>query len=251
VWGDYERIRELIEDIAFRRGFGALLAESSQARRFFPPEAADYLIAIKDLPQSDPHDVRYIKSFALGLAVASRGADHLRNRPTLDILRLPDEVRRGVFGIETSIDPTSYDGKAGMVAWHDDIYAVVDCLGICKFVTRGFNSPHLLGYAEFVELIRAVTGFDLTQDELRQVGRRVIDLERWLNLAFGRTRADDTLPKRYFDEPMPSRATKGHRIEREKFDKMLDEYYAARGWDPQGRLSPEQVSDLEAEISLG
>ncbi|MEK9165225.1 MAG: aldehyde ferredoxin oxidoreductase C-terminal domain-containing protein, partial [Chloroflexota bacterium] len=106
-WGDYERVVDLIGDIAHRRGFGNVLAESSQAKKLFPPEAADYLIAIKDLPQSDPHDVRYIKSFALGIAVASRGADHLRNRPTLDIMKLPDEARMKIFGVETSADPTS------------------------------------------------------------------------------------------------------------------------------------------------
>jgi len=58
----------------------------------FGPESLEYLIAIKGLPQSDPHDVRYIKAFALGIAVASRGADHLRNRPTLEILELPEDV---------------------------------------------------------------------------------------------------------------------------------------------------------------
>jgi len=247
-FGDYERVMDLIYDIAYRQGFGNVLAESSQAKRMFPPEAADYLIAVKDLPQSDPHDVRYIKSFALGIAVASRGADHLRNRPTLDILKLPDDVRLKIFGIETSADPTAYEGKAGMVAWHDDIYAVADCLGICKFVTHGFNSPHLLGYAHFGELIRAATGLEFSEAELREVGRRVVDLERLINLEFGRTRADDTLPKRYFDDPMPGRVAKGHRIERDKFEKMLDEYYAARGWDQAGRLAEERVGELDALI---
>ena len=243
-WGDYERVVDLIGDIAHRRGFGNVLAESSQAKKLFPPEAADYLIAIKDLPQSDPHDVRYIKSFALGIAVASRGADHLRNRLTLDILKLPDEARMKIFGVKTSADPTSYEGKAGMVAWHDDIYAVADCLGVCRFVTHGFNSPHLLGYDHFVELAQSVTGLKFSESELRDVGRRVIDLERLINLEFGRTRADDTLPKRYFDDPMPARATKGHRIERDKFEKMLDEYYEARGWDEQGNLPEARLNEL-------
>ncbi len=250
-WGDYERVVELINDIAYRRGFGDVLAESTQAKRLFPPEAADYLIAIKDLPQSDPHDVRYIKSFALGIAVASRGADHLRNRPTLDILKLPDEVRMKIFGVETSADPTSYEGKAGMVAWHDDIYAVADSLGVCKFITHGFNSPKLLGYDHFVELIRPATGLEFAETELREVGRRVIDLERQINLEFGRTRADDTLPKRYFDDPMPGRATKGHHIDREKFQNMLDEYYAARGWDEQGNLPEARLNELNRLDSPG
>ena len=248
-WGDFERIHQLILDIAHRRGFGDILAESSQAKAQFPEGAEDYLIAVKDLPQSDPHDVRYIKSFALGIAVASRGADHLRNRPTLDILRLPDDVRYRIFGVETSPDPTSYDGKAGMVAWHDDIFAVADSVGICKFVTRGFNSPHLLGYEHFSSLIEAVTGLRFEENELREAGRNVIDLERLINLEFGRSKSDDTLPKRYFDDPMPARVTKGHKIDREKFAVMLDEYYQARGWDQEGRLSPERREELETLIA--
>ncbi len=246
LWGDFERVHQLIVDIAHRHGFGDVLAESSQAKSRFPPEARDYLIAVKDLPQSDPHDVRYIKSFALGIAVASRGADHLRNRPTLDILRLPDELRKRVFGVETSADPTSYEGKAGMVAWHDDMFAVADCLGICKFVVQGFNSPNLLGYPHLAELVHAAVGAEVSEADLREAGRRVIDLERWLNLQFGRTRADDTLPKRYFEEPMPARVTRGHRIEREQFERMLDEYYAVRGWDSEGRLPEARLAELEA-----
>jgi len=154
-----------------------------------------------------------------------------------------------VFGFDTNPDPTAYEGKARMVAWHDDMHAVSDCLGICRFVTRGFNGPHLLGYEHFAELIRAASGLELTLDEIREVGRRVTDLERWLNLQFGRTRADDTLPRRYLEDPMPARTTKGHRIEREHFERMLEEYYLARGWDEQGRLSPERAAELEAFLA--
>jgi len=60
----------------------------------------------------------------LGIATASRGADHLRSRPALDILRLPDDLRRKVYGAETKPDPTAYDNKAPMVAWGDDMFAV-------------------------------------------------------------------------------------------------------------------------------
>jgi aldehyde:ferredoxin oxidoreductase len=151
-----------------------------------------------------------------------------------------------IFGVPTSADPTSYEGKAGMVAWHDDIYATADSLGVCKFITHGFNSPKLLGYDHFVELISSVEGLNFTVDELRQVGKRVIDLERQINLEIGRTRADDTLPKRYFDDPMPARATKGHHIDRVKFQKMLDEYYEARGWNNAGQVPATRVAELDA-----
>ncbi len=250
LWGDYETIYQLIEDIAHRQGFGDILAESTQAKKIFPEEAADYLIAVKDLPQSDPHDVRYFKGFALGIAVASRGADHLRNRPTLDIFNLPSEVRAKIYGRANDPDPTGYKDKGLIVAWSDDIYAVTDCVGICRFVNHGFNSPHLLGYEHFSELIHAAAGYDLSPDYLRKVGRRVLDTERMINAQFGLTRDDDTLPKRYFDEPMPSRSTKGHQVDRNEFQVMLDEYYAERGWDAAGRVSLERQREIKDLVAM-
>jgi aldehyde:ferredoxin oxidoreductase len=244
-WGDYERVYDLIEEIAYRRNFGDLLAESSQAARFFPSEAADYLIAVKNLPQSDPHDVRYLKGFALGIAVASRGADHLRNRPTLEVFNLPDEVRAGIYGRANDPDPTGYKDKGLIVAWSDDIYAVTDSLGICKFVTHGFNSPRLLGYDHFCDLVGAATGLQITPEALRQVGRRILDTERLINAGFGLGRADDTLPKRYFDDPMPARQTKGHHIDRAQFQLMLDDYYSERGWDNDGRVPEIRQGEID------
>jgi len=249
-WGDYETVYQLIENIAHRQGFGDILAESTQANSFFPPEAVDYLIAVKDLPQSDPHDVRYFKGFALGIAVASRGADHLRNRPTLDVLKLPNDVRTQIYGRANDPDPTSYQDKGLIVAWSDDIYAVTDCLGICKFVTHGFNSPHLLGYEHFRDLISAATGLEHTPETLRQVGQRVLDTERLINADFGLSRADDTLPKRYFDEPMPGRKSRGHRIERDKFQQMLDDYYQERSWDSNGKVPKSRQTQIDQLIAL-
>jgi aldehyde:ferredoxin oxidoreductase len=235
-WGEYEIIYDLIDAIARRRGFGDILAESTQAIRFFPPQAADYLIAVKGLPQSDPHDVRYLKGFALGIAVASRGADHLRNRPTLEVFDLPDEVRAGIYGRANDPDPTGYKDKGLIVAWSEDIYAIADSLGICRFVTRGFNSPHLLGYEHFSELVAAATGLHLASEDLRQIGRRILDTERLINADFGLSRSDDTLPKRYFDDPLPAGKAKGHHVDRLQFQNMLDDYYTERGWDSDGRV---------------
>ncbi len=250
LWGDYKRVYALIEDIAHRRGFGNLLAESTQAIRFFPEEAIDYLIAVKGLPQSDPHDVRYFKAFALGIAVASRGADHLRNRPTLEVFKLPDEVREKIYGRANDPDPSGYKDKGLIVAWSDDLFAVTDSLGICKFVTRGFNSPHLLGYEQFCDLVYAMSGETYSSETLREVGRRVLDTERLINADFGLTRDDDTLPKRYFDDPMPARKTKGHHVDREQFQHMLDDYYMERGWDSHGTVPVERRQNIDQMISL-
>lgn len=252
LWGDVGRMLGLLSDIALRRGFGAVLAESTQALRLglLPPEARDYLIAVKDLPQSDPHDPRYIKSFALGVAVSSRGADHLRNRPTLDILGLPDEVRQSVYGEETSADPTAYETKEIVVAFSETIFAVCDALGLCRFVCHSWNSPKLLGYEHFRELVRLAVGLELSEEELQEMGRRIVDLERMVNARLGLTRTGDTLPRRYFEDPFPGGTTAGHRIDREEFEKLLSRYYVRRGWDEQGRI-PEAREEELRELAAG
>lgn len=234
-FGNTELAKQLMIDISKREGFGDILAESGEAAKHFGKESKDYLIAIKGLPQSDPHDCRYIKSFSLGIATASRGADHLRSRPTLDILDLPPELYENLYGTHINPSPIVYDTKEHIVYGQENIHAVIDSLGLCKFLCRGFNSPRLLGYEHFTELIRLVTGLEYTEDELQEVGNRIVELERRINVKLGVSRKDDTLPKRYFDDPMPLRLAKGHHIDRTEFQKMLSRYYALRGWDEEGR----------------
>ena len=111
-FGDYELSKKLLYMISRRKGFGDILAESTRAAKKFGKNSQDYVIAVKGLPQSDPHDVRYMKAFALGIATSSRGADHLRSRPTLEIFfKLPLEVKERIYGKGVSLDPTSYKGK--------------------------------------------------------------------------------------------------------------------------------------------
>jgi aldehyde:ferredoxin oxidoreductase len=244
-FGDFDTLKQLIYDIAARRGFGATLAEGSRlAQRF--PGSQDFLIAIKGLPQSDPHDVRYLKGFALGIATSSRGADHLRSRPTLEIFDLPAEFTQQIYGQPVDPNPTSYKSKAIVVTFNETIYAVVDSVGICKFICHGFNSPRNLGYDHFRELIYLATGLEFSKEDLVEVGRRVVDLERVINMREGMGKSDDTLPARYFDEPMTGRKTKGHHIDRAKFGEMLDEFYALHGWDKQGRPSKERLAEFGA-----
>jgi aldehyde:ferredoxin oxidoreductase len=245
-WGDYDLVVRLIKSIANREGFGAILADSSQAAAKLNDPERKYLTAIKGLPQSDPHDCRYIKAFALGIATASRGADHLRSRPTLEVFDLPRDLLREIYGTDVNRDPTSYETKEIVVATHEDIYAVVDCMGICKFVCHGFNSPKLLKYEHFSRLLEKAFGAKFPVEELREVGRRVVDLERAFINREGVRRPDDTLPRRYFEEPMPHGKAKGHRIEREKFLEMLDRYYRLRRWSEDGVVGVERIAELVA-----
>ncbi len=246
-FGDYDRIKELIFRIADREGLGDLLAEGTRIVGQYGKKADRIMIAVKGLPQSDPHDVRYLKSFALGIAIASRGADHLRSRPTLEIFNLPSKFLKEIYGDRIDPNPTSYETKEKMVYFHENIYAVVDSLGICKFVCHGFNSPSLLGYEHFSRMIETVKGWKVSTDELKDCAKQIVDLERLINMREGITRKDDTLPGRYFDDPMPKGMPAGHRIDREEFEKMLDRYYDLRGWSPDGLVPEERAMEVIGE----
>lgn len=229
-FGDSTGIAGLVQDIADRKGIGNLLAEGTMAADSVGAESKKFLLAIKGLHSSDPVDLRYAKGFALGNMVASRGSDHLRGRPTLDILGLPGEVILNLYGARSD-GATGYEGKAQAVFFSENIYALGDCLGVCRFVTRGWNSPHLLGYEEFNRLVEAATGWAPGVQKLREVGENVVNLERKLNIARGLGRVHDMLPERYLSEPVPDGPLAGQRIDLQRLKGQLEMYYQLRGWE--------------------
>jgi aldehyde:ferredoxin oxidoreductase len=246
-FNDYETYSKLIDMISRREGFGDILAEGQWSAGKLKDPKHDYLIEVKGLPQSDPHDVRYMKAFALGIATSSRGADHLRSRPTLEIFfKLPPEVRNKIYGAEIANDPTTLDTKEHVVAWSENIFATIDCLGMCKFICHGFNSPHFVDYDWMKRLINTAVDWNYSDSEIREVGPRVLDIERLFNLSRGMTRAHDTLPKRYFDDPAPLRTAKGHHVDRKEFAKALDRFYEVRGWTNEGMVKKPRIEELEA-----
>ncbi len=232
VWGDRETITEVIHQIAHRKNFGNILAEGPFAQKVFGAASRDYLMEIKNFP-IEMTDERLPKSFALGMATASRGACHMRSRASIDVLGLPEEVLKKLYGGPVSNDLASYAGKGRMVWWHEVLNAVSDSLGICRFLTV-FSSPHALQYREFSRLITLATGLDFSPKELKQIGERICALEKMMLVKDELSRKHDTLPKRYFDEPIPEGPAQGAFISRNEFDHMLDDYYRLHGWGKNG-----------------
>ena len=254
AWGDAELVERLLFMTAAREGFGQVLAASTRAVEagHYPPEALKYRMAVKGLMQSDPHDARILKAFALGLAVATRGMDHLRNRVTLEInAKINDDpaFKERLYGGPVSASPTSYAGKERAVRACENIYAVGDSVGMCRFTTKLFNSPSLPGLDEFAGQIANVTGLSLSAAELDRVGLNVMGVERLINHRLGVRRRDDTLPDRWFDEPNPAGAYKGEKIDRAEFDAMLTRFYALSSLTDDG--VPIDAWRRELEATLG
>lgn len=254
AWGNAPVVERLLFMTSRREGFGRVIADGARAveRGHYPPEALQYRMAVKGLFQSDPHDARILKAFALGLAVATRGMDHLRNRVTLEInAKINDDpaFKAALYGGPVSAEPNSYADKERAVRACENLFGVGDAVGMCRFTTRLFNSPSLPGLEEFRTQLRHVTGLDFTCEELDRVGLNIMGVERLINYRLGVRRRDDTLPDRWFDEPNPSGPFKGERIDRAEFDRMLSRFYAISELTEEGL--PREAWRRELEAILG
>jgi aldehyde:ferredoxin oxidoreductase len=99
-------------------------------------------------------------------------------------------------------------------------------------------------------MIANCVGWELTVSDFRKIGERVYNLARAFNVREGLTRADDTLPKRLLEEPLPEGAAEGHTVK--QLDQSLDVYYDLRGWDKKtGKPTPEKLRELNLDYVIG
>jgi aldehyde:ferredoxin oxidoreductase len=255
-FGNDEALLEMIRRICFRDGWlGDTLADGGiRASDKIGKNSFDYLIQVKGMNNLHS-DERATPALALGIATGSRGSDHLRSRPAIDLYHLPEEVLRKVYGNPVAYDGplssehTSYEGKSWQVLWQELCYMGVDCLGICKYHTT-FLGATLPNFEDWSRVLYYNTGLEMSPRDIWDIADRCYTLERLFNLREGLTRDDlrkgDTLNHRYFDEPCLRGAPDvvGATIDREKFTKMIDEYYKHHGWDENGVPTPETLKRL-------
>ena len=258
-FGNDDAVIEMIERICYRKGWlGDTLAEGGiAASEKIGKKSFDYLIQVKGM--SNLHsDERATPGLALNIATGSRGSDHLRSRPAIDLYHLPEEVLRKIYGNPVSYDGplssehTEYIGKPWQVFWQENCYMGVDCLGICKYHTT-FLGATLPNFEDWSKVIYYNTGLEMTPEEIWEVARRCNMIERLFNLREGLTRDDlkkgDMLNHRYFDEPCRRGAIDvvGKKIDKKKFIKMIDEFYEHKGLDQKGVPKPETLKVLGLE----
>ena len=258
-FGNDEAVIEMIDRICFRKGYlGDLLAEGGiQASEKIGKGSFDYLIQVKGM-QNLQSDERATPGLALNIATASRGSDHLRSRPAIDLYHLPEEVLRRIYSSPVPYDGplsskhTSYEGKAWPVFWQENCFMGVDSLGICKYHTT-FLGATLPNYEDWSRVLYYNCGLEMTPEEIWQASRRANMMERLFNVREGLKRDDlkkgDMLNHRYFDEPAKRGAPGviGSHLDKKKFIKMIDEFYEYKGLDKEGNPKPEVLKELGLE----
>src|SRR5207248_8521311 len=138
------------------------------------------------------YEPRALQTMALGLAVASRGADHNRS---------------GAYEVDfsTQVDRLHATPDAARLAVEtEDRAALLDSLILCKFLRGVFTDL----FAESAALLARVTGWDVTAAELQEVARRVVTAKKLYNLREGWTAAEDTLPRRFLTEGLDRKSTR-------------------------------------------
>ena len=217
---------ELAYRVAARNGIGEVLAQGARA-------LADYFgcdcvaeARNMSLPAYDP---RAIKSMALAYATSNRGGCHLRAYA----------VSFEVLGVPVKTDPLEVSvKKAKMVKEQQDFFASIDSMIVCKFNT--FMTP---GPEDYVDLLAGVTGWDVTAEEIMEIGERIYNVERLFNVREGDP--GDYLSKRLIEEPLPDGPAKGETAKK-ALEVMLPAYYEERGW-VDGKPTKETLKRLGLE----
>ena len=216
-FGNAEALTVMAEKTGKYEGFGRILGLGSKrmCEKYGHPELS---MSVKG-QEFAGYDSRALQGMGLGYATSNRGACHLKH---------------DTFGPD--MEDQTGAGKAQPCKDSQDEVAFLDSTGLCLFAAGTWG---IEGYQKQID---AACEGDWSVERVRETGERVWNLERQFNLAAGLTAADDTLPKRLLEVPVPSGTAKGKVNE---LGKMLPEYYEARGWTPEGVPTSETLARLD------
>ena len=218
-FGSAEAVHSLIKMIAYREGIGDTLAEGTRRASAKIGKGSDYF-AIQTAGM-ELSGVNPLGSYSMGLSLATSDfASHTR------LWTATAEMNHDLK-LET-LPKVVVDGQ-------DEVNARNSMI-VCDFLPYGFD--------RIIPFLNAATGFDYTSEEIMRAGARMQSLSRMYNLERGRTHADDTLPPRFFEEISFAGLMEGRRIPRDLFERQIQEVFALRGWDEEGRPRTNTIQAL-------
>lgn len=229
-FGDAKVVQRLIEMIAQREGIGDLLADGvRRAAAKIGQGSEEFALHVKG--QEIPlHEPRGKFNVGLGYAVSESGADHLRSAHDTSFTTPESVALKSIasLGVYTAIDPLAANIEKIHLYTRSELTSILwNSIGGCFFVYAP-RGPFPLD--RFVDMARAITGWDTSLYEMMTSAERILNLARAFNLREGLRRADDALPKRFF-EPLQGGRLEGRSLKREEFEQALTWYYQLRGWD--------------------
>jgi len=229
--------------------FGKTLGMGSErAAQKWGNGAEEFLITVKGA-EAPAHMPQAKRSLSLIYAVNPFGADHQSSEhdpyyeegvADLNLNRLK------MIGLGEPQPGYSLTPEKIRFAYLTEVfYSMLDSAELCQFVYG--PAWTLYGPAETVEMIRAVTRWDMTVEELMAVGERRLHLFRTFNAREGLGRKDDKLPKKFFKQLQGSGPTAGIALTREEVDSAIDHYYKLAGLTADGAPTADGLKKLDIE----
>jgi aldehyde:ferredoxin oxidoreductase len=247
-FGDAEAMLETLWQIVENRGpLGKVLSQGSvRAAEAWGLAAEACLVTVKG-QEAPAHMPQAKKSLGVIYAVNPFGADHQSSEHDwmyedgiasplylgrLAELDLKDPCQPGSLGAE----------KVRFAAYTHTFYSILDTLELCQFVWG--PAWTLYGPTETVELVKAVTGWQVSLYELMKVGERRLNMLRYFNAREGFTRKEDALPKKFFQPLAGEGPTAGVALDPAEFETALDTYYQLMGWTQDGVPTQAKLVEL-------
>jgi aldehyde:ferredoxin oxidoreductase len=222
-WGSRAALLQLPELIARRQGIGALLAEGSRrAAAQFGEKAQRLTSEVKGLElfSADP---RGIKGYALMNAVNSRGGDHYRGEPMIELTGDEELALRRV-GHREAAHRLEDKGKGALVNYAEHLGLLSDSITICKNISCCMDA---VDFDLAADAYSGLLGQDISARDLWEVCSCVSQVERDFNLREGLLPEEDTLPSRFIGQPIPDGPAKGTTID---IQRLVNDYYQEKGW---------------------
>ena len=249
-FGDADAMLKALEMMLHGEGeLGKTLGMGSErAAKVWGKGADEYLITVKGA-EAPAHMPQAKRSLGLIYAVNPFGADHQSSEhdpyyeegvADLNLNRLK------LIGLGTPQPAYSLQDEKVRFAYLTEVfYSMLDSVELCQFVFG--PAWTLYGPAETVEMIRAVTGWDVTVEELMVVGERRLNLFRTFNAREGLDRSADKLPKKFFKALGGTGPTAGIALTHEEIESAKDAYYKFAGWTANGIPTRDALTRLDIE----
>jgi len=223
TYGNADAMIQMLEKTLNREGFGDVLAMGSVKAADHLGKGHEYLVAVKgqELPAHMPHVKR---SMGLIYSVNPFGA-----------YAGPE----GGEGTSRYLAPLGLDKpqpskvlnaeKVEFTLKTQYTYSALDTLSLCSFVYGA--GWQLYTPVDVAEIASAATGWDVSVDEMQQIGQKRVNLMRAFNLREGLTRADDDLPKKLYRKALEGGRSDGILLEQNEIQAGVDMYYEQAGWE--------------------
>jgi aldehyde:ferredoxin oxidoreductase len=263
-FGDPAGVRELIGDIAHRRGLGSQLAEGVK-RMSERLGGRDFAMHVKGLELS-AYDPRGSYAQGVEYATTNRGGCHAQGASMYLESTGP-----------LTINPQSLKLKVELPVMQQNLMCTINSMVLCMFTTYGMIPKQVHGMAPqslahrlaamalensgpvlrfmvkkrpkgkpmiwFEKWLTQITGQTFSTGHVQEIGARIFNLERMYNLREGLSASDDSLPPRILHESTFKHLDSGHPL-----DQLLPRYYQLRGWDHDGVPRRETLDQLHVRV---